>query len=118
MLNPRARAVVLLACFPCLAHFAEPVRGQCPPREIRPDPSSMQLRFGAAMDVDSGTLLVGAPGTEFWRGAAYVFNLVDGQWRQEAVLTGQDTNSFDYFGDCVVNTVDFLKFFNAFNDGC
>jgi len=64
--------------------------------------SSWDARFGAAVALEGDTLVVGAPGEDFWQmGAVYVFTL-DGQWAQSARITrGASATMFDMFGASV-----------------
>jgi uncharacterized protein (TIGR03437 family) len=55
--------------------------------------------FGSAVAVNGGTIVVGAPGKNTVRGAAYVFTLTGSGWTQQAELTASDGVSYDGFGD-------------------
>lgn len=64
-------------------------------------PSDSNPNFGNAVAVESGTILVSASAayalTSNFRGAAYVFELVDGQWTQTAILQASDGAVGDSF---------------------
>jgi len=55
--------------------------------------------FGAAVDLEDGRLIVGAPRTADRPGAVHIFYNVSGKWAHEATLTpsdGHDANSFGF----------------------
>lgn len=68
--------------------------------------------FGESVAVsnDGTTALVGAAGDEDPNGAgagsAYVFEVVEGSWTQQAKLTAEDGDSEDYFGTAVALSSD------------
>ena len=69
---------------------------------ITPQDSESGDRFGFALAVDGEVAVIGAPGKEGARGAAYVFVRDEGQWTQaqKLVLAGDRENN-DYFGAAV-----------------
>lgn len=66
------------------------------------DPEA-HAQFGQAVALDGAQLVASAPfkdrsDSAANRGAAYVFGRTDGNWSQEAILTGSDSQSDDRFG--------------------
>ena len=61
--------------------------------------------FGETVALTEGKAAIGAPGDEdpngFEAGAAYVFERTDEAWTQQAKLTPDDGDSYDYFGRSV-----------------
>lgn len=58
--------------------------------------------FGASVDVEKTTILVGAPGATSDAGAAYVFEPNDeGAWTQVDTFTSEDSDASDLFGASV-----------------
>lgn len=53
---------------------------------LRASDSTIGDRFGASVAASGSRLIVGAPGADGGRGAAYVFERRDGSWRQTAKL--------------------------------
>lgn len=60
--------------------------------------------FGLAVAIDGETVVVGAPGKNNERGAAYVFLRNGSNWSQQARLTARDGRSHDGFGRSVAIT--------------
>ncbi|PZF81136.1 S8 family serine peptidase [Jiangella anatolica] len=64
-------------------------------------------RFGSSVDVDSGTVVAGAPfqgrtaGVDLEKGAAIVFTRDGDGWTQQRVLLGDDTAQGDHLGTAV-----------------
>lgn len=58
-------------------------------------------RFGYAVAIDGDVAVVGAPGKEMSRGAAYVFVRAAGLWTQTAKLVAEDRQPSDLFGASV-----------------
>ncbi len=57
--------------------------------------------FGYAVGLSGGAVLVGAPGVDNERGAAYVFTFNGTIWTQQAKLSGKDGAAGDKFGYAV-----------------
>jgi hypothetical protein len=57
--------------------------------------------FGLSVAVSGPTVVVGAPGDNFFQGSAYVFEFQSGVWVQTQKLTASDGASGDIFGDFV-----------------
>lgn len=57
--------------------------------------------FGSAFSADGELILVGASGTEDGRGAAYLFQMNNGEWTQSAILSLNDTTETN-FGSSVL----------------
>jgi len=57
--------------------------------------------FGSVFSTDGNMILVGASGTNDDRGAAYIFEMSDGEWTQTAILSLNDTTETD-FGSSVL----------------
>lgn len=57
--------------------------------------------FGSSVSVQGSTVVVGAPGDDVKRGAAYVFVLNGLMWTEQARLTASDRDVNDYFGHAV-----------------
>jgi hypothetical protein len=60
--------------------------------------------FGASLSLAGTTLLIGAPGTNFSYGAAYLYTFSGGKWALTAPLTASDATSPALFGYAVVTT--------------
>lgn len=59
-------------------------------------------RFGLALAVDGDRAIIGAPGKEGGRGAAYVFERAAGVWMQtDKLVIAEDRVAGDYFGAAV-----------------
>ena len=58
-------------------------------------------RFGASVAVSADAIVIGASGSNFDRGAAYVFARNSGTWAERQKLTVSDGATYDYFGDSV-----------------
>ncbi|BAZ24842.1 hypothetical protein NIES4073_57420 [Kalymmatonema gypsitolerans NIES-4073] len=59
-------------------------------------------RFGDSVAIIEDWALVGADGKDNFTGAAYVFHLENGEWKEKQKLQAQDKQAADYFGDSVV----------------
>ena len=57
--------------------------------------------FGSAFSADGNMMIVGASGTNEDRGAAYIFELKNGEWTQTAMLSLNDTTETE-FGSSVL----------------
>ncbi|MFN0112380.1 MAG: putative Ig domain-containing protein, partial [Blastocatellia bacterium] len=71
--------------------------------KFRANDTAAQDFFGRSVAISGNTILVGAPehdaGQEVDKGAAYVFvRNANGQWSQQAKLTGLQTDAHDRFG--------------------
>lgn len=75
--------------------------------ETKLDPSDgvADIEFGAGVDIDGETVLIGAGGPDLdgWsvHGAGYVFSRADGSWTEQAKLTPIDGQPGDRFGRSV-----------------
>lgn len=58
-------------------------------------------RFGEAVSIDAGTIVVGAPGVNSHAGRAYVFVWTGSGWAEQGKLTATDATANDYFGRAV-----------------
>jgi hypothetical protein len=67
-------------------------------REISASDASANAGFGNSLDVDGDRLVVGAYADTGRRGAAYVFERVDGEWIERAKLRPSDGADNQYFG--------------------
>jgi len=54
--------------------------------------------FGISVAMSGQTAIIGAPNTETFRGAAYVFRFADGTWTQTQKLVASDGTEFNQFG--------------------
>jgi photosystem II stability/assembly factor-like uncharacterized protein len=54
--------------------------------------------FGISVALSGSTVIIGAPNTNAFRGAAYVFTLSGGTWSQTQKLTADDGAQFNQFG--------------------
>lgn len=90
-------------------HIFEPANdGWAVTKELAPAVRGANQRFGASLALDGDTLLVGAPGLfgvkpeslkgESNTGAVYVFERIDGEWLERAVLRAEAGNQGDSFG--------------------
>lgn len=73
-------------------------------QKLTADDADPNDRFGRTVALDASRALIGAridDGAAPDAGAAYVFELVDGRWRQTQKLTAADANESDRFGDVV-----------------
>jgi hypothetical protein len=57
--------------------------------------------FGSSADIDGDVVVVGAPGDNSGRGAAYVYTRANNTWPQTAKLTASDGAAGDRFGNSV-----------------
>ena len=55
-------------------------------------------RFGAGVQINGNTILVGSHGDGNSRGAVYAFTGSGSSWSQQAKLTASDAQDYDYFG--------------------
>jgi hypothetical protein len=73
--------------------------------KLTPEDGDSGDSFGWSVAVDSGTVIIGAPGDEEPNGeiagSAYVFSTNDGAWRQHSKLAPDDGDSRDTFGKSV-----------------
>jgi hypothetical protein len=70
--------------------------------EIVPDDSDADDAFGAAVALDAGVLLIGAPGDDLEAGAAYIFvRDTQGLWTQQDKLIAEDDAAEDALGASV-----------------
>jgi hypothetical protein len=70
-----------------------------PPSHGRPSPPPPNLLgFSSAVSSDGSTIVLGAPGTNGFAGAADVFTKSGSTWNQTAQLTGANTAASDNFG--------------------
>lgn len=72
--------------------------------KLTPDDGASYDYFGASIAFDKGVALIGAYGDddrERDTGSAYVFEVVDGVWKQAAKLTASDAQRSDGFGSAV-----------------
>jgi uncharacterized protein (DUF2345 family) len=63
--------------------------------------------FGASVSLSGSTMLAGAYGANSYRGAAYVFRHIAGQWNQVQKLTASDAapgNVFGYYAAVTMRT--------------
>src|SRR6056297_2173296 len=52
--------------------------------------------FGSAFSADGNMMIIGASGTNEDRGAAYIFELANGEWSQTAMLSLNDTTETEF----------------------
>ncbi|MFG0283914.1 MAG: GC-type dockerin domain-anchored protein [Phycisphaerales bacterium JB039] len=91
----------------CALAGAAPAGAQClleAPDKVIADDARMSARLGTDIDIDGDVMVVGAwadsaLGSE--AGAAYVFRVVEGEWRQEQRLMPDDPKDFANFGNSV-----------------
>jgi hypothetical protein len=57
--------------------------------------------FGNSVSVDGDVLIIGAFYSDFYKGAAYVYEKNQTTWELTAKLTADDGSDFDYFGSSV-----------------
>lgn len=85
-----------------LVYVFESVQGQWSQvARLSPDDGLGGDYFGTAVDVDGGTLVVGATGADTSganSGAVYIFSRSGGVWQQETKLTAPDGAAGDFFG--------------------
>ena len=93
-----------------LATKPGPGRRMCSSGRGRPGPSRPKLTasdaaagdaFGCSVAISGSTAVVGAPGKNSKRGAAYVFMRSGTAWSQQAELTASDGAAGDAFGSSV-----------------
>ena len=71
------------------------------PKVIFPTEGSPNDFFGSALAVKSGTMIVGALGSDSFgvnSGAAYIFRRKGGEWIQQAMLFPEDGEDHAWFG--------------------
>lgn len=78
---------------------------------IQPSIKTSNAHFGwsLAVSADGSTFVVGArraSNVGVDSGAAYVYELVNGTWAEQAILLGNDTAAYDYLGTTVAITGD------------
>jgi len=61
--------------------------------------------FGASVSLSASTMLVGAYAVNSYRGAAYVFRHIAGQWKQVQKLTARDGAPSNVFGYNIATTM-------------
>ncbi len=69
--------------------------------QLVPSDPERDNRFGRALAIEGGRLLVGATRTDSSRGAAYIFERTDDGWRQTARLIADDRLAGDALGRAV-----------------
>lgn len=91
---------------------------------LKPDNVKAGDHFGISVSVSGESVLVGAylddglEGEEVYdSGAAYVFGMLEGQWRQEAYLRASNPGSGDHFGQGVSIDSDRLLIGSPLEDG-
>jgi hypothetical protein len=72
----------------------------------KPSATSASALFGAAVAIDGDTLVVGAPGRESSRGAAYVYRRSHQTWTEAAVLVASNGAAGHRFGAAVAIAAD------------
>ena len=75
--------------------------------KLTADDAVARDRFGHSVSISGNTCIVGAPENDAAgedAGAAYVFERVDGEWKQEAKLKAEDTQATDQLGTGVATT--------------
>lgn len=70
-------------------------------QRLSPDNWGQNHYFGQALDIDGDRAVIGAPGFNYLRGTAFVFDRPDGFWEQIAMLLGSDSALSDQFGRAV-----------------
>jgi hypothetical protein len=71
---------------------------------MAPATTDAQDKFGQAVALQNGAVLVGAPGTDNGAGAAYLFKIVHGAWTQVRKFTETSPQLGDHFGTSVAFT--------------
>lgn len=71
---------------------------------LAPATSATGDQFGAAVAIQKGVALVGAPGTQSGSGAAYLFKIVHGSWTQVRKFIAANPTAGDHFGASVAFT--------------
>lgn len=72
--------------------------------ELIPSDGHYLSAFGSALDIANDRILIGAPlqsTTDVQDGAAYVFNFLQGSWRETQKITASDAQFVDLFGSDV-----------------
>jgi hypothetical protein len=67
-------------------------------QKLTPAIGSVTEQFGSSVAISGETVLVGAHGSDGFRGAAYVFVRNGGTWSEQQKLSGSDTIANDEFG--------------------
>ena len=75
-----------------------PSRAWTQAAKLKADDAAENAGFGNSVAFDGATIVVGAPGDDSKKGAAYVFSEVSGSWSQMAKLTASDGAASDEFG--------------------
>jgi hypothetical protein len=68
--------------------------------------NAADYHFGAAVAIDAGTIVIGAPGADGYKGAVYVFALGGGMWSERQKLAATDGAYSDHFGAAVAIDAD------------
>ena len=90
------------------AAWAAPAPGQCEIADLWAADGGLEHFFGRTVGVsaDVSTIVIGAPGRNTYRGAAYIYVRKDGQWLEQAVLTAPDPGPYNEFGRSVAISAD------------
>lgn len=84
--------------------MATVARGQCETGKVVPSDGVVGDQFGAAVDLNGGWLIAGAPGRDFGVGAAYVYERMGTSWVERALLVPSNPVGLDDFGRSVAIT--------------
>lgn len=102
MKKQRIVAVFLLSFGPLNLGLISAAVAQCETSKLVAADASHADRFGAAVAIDAGHAIIGAPNVDAFAdsdvGAAYVFANSNGTWVEAQKLTASDAAPGDYFG--------------------
>jgi hypothetical protein len=85
-------------------------------QRLSPDNWGQNHYFGQGLDIDGDHAVIGAPGFNYLRGTAFVFERSDGIWEQIAMLLGSDSALSDQFGRAVSVSGDYALIGAPYND--
>ncbi|MEE8156505.1 MAG: hypothetical protein V3T53_16235 [Phycisphaerales bacterium] len=102
------RRVFLVIGVLTAAAWAAPARGQCEIADLWATDWGAEHFFGwrvGASD-DLTTIIMGAPGRNTYRGAAYIYMRTGSDWIEQAILTAPDPVPFNQFGRAAAISAD------------
>ncbi len=71
--------------------------------------------FGTDVTINGSLIVVGAPGSDLHKGAAYVFQNAGNGW-QSKIMRAQNKDAYDFFGNAVAVTTDESVLVAAFGE--
>ena len=102
------RRVFLVIGVLTAAAWAAPAPGQCEIADLWADDGGLEHFFGWRVGVsdDLSTIVIGAPGRNTYRGAAYIYVHNGADWIEHTILTAPDPVPYNQFGRSVAISAD------------